>query len=182
MSDGKLRALIEEMRAGLEGVTPGPWFAEDVSLQPDDVGSAYIVAANLGGLVGAAHSWPTEIDDNDFERVEANAAHIARCSPENIALLLSAAESYLSASSNEGWRDIGEDQPDPPHGVSVLLWSPPSLGHPEGHIECRPFSTGRSGPGWSEYSQHSWATHWRPLPPLPSPCEEQTPQSMAGGA
>ncbi len=66
-----------------------------------------------------------------------------------------------------GWRDIENDPP--PHDVPVLLWSPPSLGWPNGQIEARPFSTGRSGPGWSEYSQHSWATKWMPLPASPSP-------------
>lgn len=80
--------LEKELREGLVGVTPGPWHTQDVSLGPDDVGSVYIVAANLGGLVGAAHSWPTEVDAGDFERAEANAKHMARCSPENIAKLL----------------------------------------------------------------------------------------------
>ena len=68
-----------------------------------------------------------------------------------------------------GWRDIAEDQPAPPHDTPVLLWSPPSLSRPNGEYEARPFSTGRSGPGWSEYSQHSWATHWMPLPAAPQP-------------
>ena len=60
------------------------------------------------------------------------------------------------------WRSVDDDPP--PHGEQVLLWSPPSIGRPEGEIEARAFSTGRSGPGWSEYSQHSYATHWQPLP------------------
>lgn len=70
----------------------------------------------------------------------------------------------LPAPVEPGWRPIGEDHPSPPHGQPVLLYSPPSMGWPAGKIEARPFSTGRSGPGWSEYSQHSWATHWMPLP------------------
>lgn len=66
------------------------------------------------------------------------------------------------------WQPIGEDYPAPPHDVPVLLWSPPSMAHPNGLIEARPFSTGRRGIGWSEYSQHSWATHWMQLPEPPS--------------
>lgn len=66
------------------------------------------------------------------------------------------------------WRPIGEDFPAPPHDAPVLLWSPPTMGHPDGWFEARPFSTGRSGPGWSEYSQHSWATRWMPLPTPPA--------------
>ena len=73
----------------------------------------------------------------------------------------------VSAPPVEGWRPIGEDHPAPPHDQPVLLYSPPSTGLPAGKIEARPFSTGRSGPGWSEYSQHSWATHWMPLPTPP---------------
>lgn len=65
----------------------------------------------------------------------------------------------------EGWREITEDQ-SPPHDTPVLLWSPPCFSH-DGQFEARPFSTGRSGPGWSEYSQHSHATHWMPLPTAP---------------
>lgn len=78
----------------------------------------------------------------------------------------------LSCLAGEGWRDIESDPP--PHDVQVLLWSPPSMGWPAGKIEARPFSTGRSGDGWSEYSQHSWATKWCALPPVPS-VEEKLP-------
>lgn len=76
----------------------------------------------------------------------------------------------LASLSQEGWRDIETDPP--PHDVPVLLWIPPMLGYPNGNIEARPFSTGRSGNGWSEYSQHSWATMWQPLPASPIPAKE----------
>lgn len=66
------------------------------------------------------------------------------------------------------WRPITEDDPAPPHDVPVLLWSPPSPSHPDGLIEARPYSTGRSGIGWSERSQHGYATHWMPLPSAPT--------------
>lgn len=69
---------------------------------------------------------------------------------------------------DDGWQQIGDDHTYPPHDVPVLLWSPPSMAHPDGLIEARPFSTGRRGVGWSEYSQHSYATHWRPQPEPPA--------------
>ena len=75
------------------------------------------------------------------------------------------------AALGSGWRAIETDTP--PHDVPVLLWQPPSMSHPNGLIEARPFSTGRSGKGWSEYSQHSWATHWMPLPASPSTAGER---------
>ena len=76
------------------------------------------------------------------------------------------------AGSGDGWREITDDE-RPPHDTPVLLWQPPSMSHPNGLIEARPFSTGRSGKGWSEYSQHSWATHWMPLPASPSTAGER---------
>lgn len=72
----------------------------------------------------------------------------------------------MSEPDANGWLPI-DDTHMPPHDVPVLLYSPPSMGRPNGEIEARPFSTGRSGIGWSEYSQHSWATYWQPLPNPP---------------
>jgi hypothetical protein len=54
--------------------TPGPWTAQPVIREGEEIGCAFIVG---GGLVGAAHAWPTEIDSGDFSRVEANAKLIA---------------------------------------------------------------------------------------------------------
>lgn len=76
------------------------------------------------------------------------------------------------AGSGDGWREITDDE-RPPHDTPLLLWQPPSMSHPAGLIEARPFSTGRSGKGWSEYSQHSWATHWMPLPASPPTAGER---------
>lgn len=87
-----------------------------------------------------------------------------------LALMRDLADAALSGSGS-GWRVIETDTP--PHDVPVLLWQPPSMSHPNGLIEARPFSTGRSGKGWSEYSQHSWATHWMPLPASPSTAGER---------
>lgn len=81
-------ALLTDMREGLEGVTPGPWMTESVERYGEERGCAYIVGEEQQGLIGAALSWPTEMDSGDFSRTAANARHIARCSPENLRALL----------------------------------------------------------------------------------------------
>lgn len=53
--------------------TPGPWKFQ----YTDENGECFIIAANLGGMVGAALPWPTEMESRDFRRVIANARLIA---------------------------------------------------------------------------------------------------------
>ncbi|MGV2110115.1 hypothetical protein ACQZ46_02430 [Agrobacterium salinitolerans] len=53
--------------------TEGPWSFQ----YTDESGECFVIAQNLGGLVGAALPWPTEIDSRDFRRVIANARLIA---------------------------------------------------------------------------------------------------------
>lgn len=57
------------------GHTKEPW---EVLPGVED-GAILIVGSNLGGLVAAAHSWPTEIDSGDTGRIEANARRIVDC-------------------------------------------------------------------------------------------------------
>ena len=71
--------------------TPGPWTAQGV----DDDGAVFIVADNLGGLVGAALPWPTELDGEDFSRVEANARLIA-ATPDLLAALEAMVDRYTA--------------------------------------------------------------------------------------
>ncbi|MDR3502908.1 MAG: hypothetical protein P4L79_10020 [Legionella sp.] len=66
-----------ELRALCDAATPGPWEVQPIEEDGFEKGSAFIIAANLGGLVGAAHAWPTEIDSGDWSRVKANATLIA---------------------------------------------------------------------------------------------------------
>ena len=83
-----INALIDEMRAGLEGVTPGPW----VALRSDPaegVNCHWIKAQPSPALRGfskevACVSGTYYADGPDV----CDAAHIARCSPANIAALL----------------------------------------------------------------------------------------------
>ena len=53
--------------------TPGPWLCQT----PHEDGSITIIGDNLGGLVGAAHCWPTEVETGGSDRVRANARLIA---------------------------------------------------------------------------------------------------------
>jgi hypothetical protein len=69
-------ALPGDIAALLDGTTPGPWGCQAAVTEGDDLGVA-IVGANLGGLVGAALPWPTEIDSGDYSRVIANASLFA---------------------------------------------------------------------------------------------------------
>ena len=55
--------------------TKEPW-----EVQPSHEDSAlFIIGSNLGGLVGAAHGWPSEIESGNHSRIEANARRIVAC-------------------------------------------------------------------------------------------------------
>lgn len=77
---------LREIEALRKAATPGPWAAQETQRGGEDPGVG-IIGLRLGdngqpletptnGLVAAALPWPTEIDDNDYQRVEANAASI----------------------------------------------------------------------------------------------------------
>lgn len=78
--------LIERLRAGLDGVTPGPWEIDDLAerrvasfpVRAHGKSIAAVWARARGGAVTAA---------TIFEG-KRNAAHIALCSPDNICALL----------------------------------------------------------------------------------------------
>lgn len=78
---------IAAIEKAMEGATPGPWSFQ----YTDESGECFIISENLGGLVGAALPWPTEIDDRDFRRVISNARYIAACSPDRMREVLAAA-------------------------------------------------------------------------------------------
>jgi hypothetical protein len=85
--------------------TPGPWLCQAIDVEGPDYGVS-IAAANLGGLVGAALPWPTEIDSGDMARVEANARLIA-AAPE----LLEALEELSDRASNFSVSGVYFDEP-----------------------------------------------------------------------
>lgn len=70
-----LAAQVAELREIVGRMTPGEWECQPTETELPDVGVC-IVADNLGGLVGAALPWPTEIHSRDYSRVEANATGI----------------------------------------------------------------------------------------------------------
>lgn len=84
--------------------TPGPWEFEEISDAGDERGEGFIIGGNLGGLVGAALPWPTELDSGDFSRVEANARLIA-AAPDLLEALKKAVE-YLRPRVPGGKRGV----------------------------------------------------------------------------
>lgn len=78
--------LIARLREGLKSVTPGPWSAEQIDGfkvdRPYVVGPSDVVVGNDGICD------PSDMNDRSFIEDAANMRHIARCSPDNIRLLL----------------------------------------------------------------------------------------------
>lgn len=68
--------MTDTIPATVKMHTALPWEAQPLETE-GDVGVS-IVGSDLGGLVCAALPWPTEIDSEDYSRVEANAAFIVR--------------------------------------------------------------------------------------------------------
>lgn len=64
--------LVERLEALAAKATPELWESQGTDRDGPEYGT-FIIGQNLGGLVGAALPWPTEIEDQDFTRVEANA-------------------------------------------------------------------------------------------------------------
>lgn len=79
--------------------TAGPWERQEYD---KDVGGVPIIAANLGGLIGAALAWPTEIDTDGSDRVTANASLIV-AAPAMYAALDDLIEAVMS--SDVGFED-----------------------------------------------------------------------------
>jgi hypothetical protein len=67
--------------------TPGPWETQAIEDEGEMRGCITIIGSNLGGLVGAAMPWPTELDSGDFSRVEDNAVLFA-AAPDMLAALI----------------------------------------------------------------------------------------------
>lgn len=76
--------------------TPGPWLCQT----PHEDGSITIIGDNLGGLVGAAHCWPTEVETGGSDRVRANARLIA-AAPELVEALRGLVDAYTDPEAGE---------------------------------------------------------------------------------
>lgn len=107
-------SLIAEIRAGLEGVTPGPWFqtgspwfksGDGVLAGSPDGNIAFIIAdCDTFSMSREEYTGPFPIGD-----AERDAAHIARCSPNNIAALLARLEAAEArADKAEAERDAAK--------------------------------------------------------------------------
>lgn len=85
----------------------------------------------------------------------------------HVHLEVEALRALVAAAEAGRWRPITEEDPAP-HGVPVLLCSPPCITHPDGwEYEAGLASGGRRFQGGSTMWFHGTATHWRPLPPAP---------------
>lgn len=81
--------IVNEIKNDLEGVTPGPWFSAELQLPPS------VMPVPVAFLQGP----PRVVQDRDASGFRpADAAHIARCSPDNIAIILNA----LSEATSRG--------------------------------------------------------------------------------
>lgn len=104
---------------------------------------------------------------------------------QQIEAALSAADSHLSASSNEGWRDIASA----PTNKAILILVPNLDYYGNQGVYAGMLVDMGTGPRWMtsgwaigrDLGSENKPTRWRPLPPPPSPGEEQTPQSMEQG-
>lgn len=84
----KLRA---EMRAGLEGVTPGPWCYDNYMAKPGDMPERWF------GIYEMFEDDPPILTTTNEGNAETIAKHIARCSPDNIRALLDALDAAEAA-------------------------------------------------------------------------------------
>ena len=92
--------LIAEIKAGLKGVTPGPWLAS----KSDTAKGCPSVVAD-GGPMGCAQ---VAIFPSEFVARVSNAAHVARCSPDNLAAVLLRLE--VAEKENQALREAAKGQ------------------------------------------------------------------------
>lgn len=154
---------LAEIRAGLEGVTPGPW---------------RVCETHEGEIIGRP-SWPCrrhgvdgewrvaiadELDGATFEQ-DANASHIARLDPQTVAALLSRLDK-----AEAGWQDISTAPKD---GDDILATDARIDG---GFPQVVYWDTDGHA-GWNQTDARityhpDFFTHWRrdclTLPPPPS--------------
>jgi len=98
----EIMKLAREMREGLEGVTDGPWSFERM------IGAVGCVNAKIGGFAklfdvrgwgyftGSGHGGLGLPDATASKIHDANGRHVARCSPDNIRILLDHIEAQVA--------------------------------------------------------------------------------------
>lgn len=151
MSETLTTEQVEELLAGCEGATPGPW----------GEGDKWVFASPRDGN-------PSSALENILrnEEAQANAAHIARLDPQTVASL---ATELLVLRKRVEWQDISTAPKD---GSVILVWDE-DVGHCDvcrwsGHHQCwHQLQWGVGDPpvdedmvGWTVY----YPVRWMPLP------------------
>lgn len=126
--------LVAEMRAGLKGVTPGPWTYLKPELD-DKIEGTYCYPGGIEGDDGnPVCEFGSPAGSATMFENTADHHHIARCSPDNIARLLDAIERLTrerdaarAAALEEAARvaDAFDDGTHPLWKVGVLNYRPP---------------------------------------------------------
>lgn len=179
------RKAIEELVAGLEGVTPGPWLIES-----DYHGEEYEIYPQKDGPPPIGR-WAEIFTVKDWhDDAEANAKHLSRCSPDNIRAI-AAYVRQLEAERDELRRAVEWQPIETAPKDGTICW----VGHECGFMEPANFNPAGIGFWVNSYTglPISWRPRFwchKPLPPAPSaislPCKENgetvTPsQQTAGG-
>lgn len=140
MTPTEVEAKLAEIRAGLEGVTPGPW--------------------KLLGTADCREAWLDQQFGYDAAFPGRDAAHIARLDPATVLSILSYVES-LKAERDQAvgaWRDISTAPKD---GSEILGVDD------ENWVTSVHWDT-FWGAWYVKGGQRLLATHWRPLPAPPA--------------
>jgi hypothetical protein len=150
------QADLDALERGLEGVTPGPWQLTAVNDTMVEAPGREVAEA-----CGDYH------DYNDYDVMEANAAHIARCDPDTIRELIRGYR--IGREAERGWQPIETAHLEP--GVLVVV----AADGPHGTRYVRAAYLDDDG-RWFEANTSSSdfvdgevanPTHWRPFPTHP---------------
>lgn len=173
MADPITDAELEELKAGLVGVTPGPWRASKVKGYRID----YVFSEHPSRAPTPEYPHRHFVAEMDCGNASEDVEHIARCSPDKIAALIARLEA-----AEGGWQDIATAPKD---GQFVLLHVPEGLESGTVTVGAYWKETDRNErgqfragnwDGWLGMDRDiasSWCepTHWMPLPATPSPAK-----------
>lgn len=121
--------IAEELRAGLAGVTPGPWVVLETTINGTSYGGYWLELADPDGMIqmsgsGGARSYTMRvIDQQDHDDNEVNMRHFANCSPDRITTLLDELDrlkARVAEMEAGGWQPI---ETAPKDGTIIHVWA-----------------------------------------------------------